>query len=289
MTLIINNVKKLTQILNKNQKTIKFVPTLGNLHGGHKKLICESQKITGISVVSIFINPLQFDNKFDFQSYPKTLIQDIRHIKNLNVDILFAPNESFSKDIELKNSHQYKKLIGVLCGKNRPGHFEGVIMILSKFLNIIKPDYLFLGEKDYQQTIIVKKLIKNMILKTKIKLIKTQRMQSGLAMSSRNCLLSSTGQLHAANLFKTMKNIKRNIKKFGLLKTKLKYYKNLLINSGFEKVNYLEIRKENDLSEITSKPEKARIFISANIEKIRLIDNLFVGKVKIQDKYFTNS
>ena len=78
-------------------------------------------------------------------------------------------------------------------------------------------------------------------------------------------------------------------KKFGLLKTKLKYYKNLLINSGFEKVNYLEIRKENDLSEITSKPEKARIFISANIEKIRLIDNLFVGKVKIQDKYFTNS
>ncbi len=289
MTQIINNIKKLTQILKKNSKTIKFIPTLGNLHEGHKKLIFESKKIPGISVVSIFVNPLQFDNKFDFLNYPKTLTKDITILKDLNVDILFAPNESFCKNIELKNSDQYKKLIKVLCGKNRPGHFEGVIMILSKFLNIIRPQYLILGEKDFQQILIVKKLVKNSILKTKIKFIKTQRMKSGLALSSRNSLLSNEGQINAANLIKIMKDIKYKIKNFGLKKTQLRNYENILTGYGFEKVNYLEIRNEKDLSEIDTKPVKARLFISANIEKIKLIDNLFLGNIKIQDKTYISS
>ena len=289
MTQIINNVKKLQKILKKNHKTIKFIPTLGNLHDGHKKLIRESQKIPGVSVASIFINPLQFDNKLDFLSYPKTFIRDTSIIKNLNVDILFAPNKTFSNDTKSKNFDQYKNLIKVLCGKNRPGHFEGVIMILSKFLNIIRPQYLILGEKDFQQILIVKKLVKNSILKTKIKFIKTQRMKSGLALSSRNSLLSNEGQINAANLIKIMKDIKYKIKNFGLKKTQLRNYENILTGYGFEKVNYLEIRNEKDLSEIDTKPVKARLFISANIEKIKLIDNLFLGNIKIQDKTYISS
>ena len=286
MTQIINNVKKLQKILKKNHKTIKFIPTLGNLHDGHKKLIRESQKIPGVSVASIFINPLQFDNKLDFLSYPKTFIRDSNIIKNLNVDILFAPNKTFSNDTKSKNFDQYKNLIKVLCGKNRPGHFEGVIMILRKFLEIIKPHYLILGEKDFQQTLIVKKLIKNIKLNTQIKLIKTQRMQSGLAISSRNSMLSSIGKSNAANLFKIMNDIKHDIMNSGLLKNQLDNYKNKLISSGFEKVNYLEIRNENDLSEIKSKPFKSRVFISANIENIKLIDNLYLGRIKVRDQYF---
>ena len=289
MTLIIRNVQKLKQILKINNKSIKFIPTLGNLHDGHKKLIFESQKISGISIVSIFVNPLQFENKLDFLSYPKTLTRDIRIIKNLNVEILFVPNVSFSENIKFRNFDQYKKLIKVLCGKNRPGHFEGVIMILSKFLDIIKPNYLILGDKDFQQTLVIKKLVQNMILKTKIKLIKTHRMQSGLALSSRNLLLSNTGRANAANLFKIMKDIKSSIKNKGLLITKFINYKNLLISSGFEKVNYLEIRNESDLSNIDAKPAEARLFASANIENIKLIDNLSLGQISIHNKFYTSS
>ena len=289
MTLIIRNVEKLKQILKINNKSIKFIPTLGNLHDGHKKLIFESQKISGISIVSIFVNPLQFENKLDFLSYPKTLTRDIRIIKNLNVEILFVPNVSFSENIKFRNLDQYEKLIKVLCGKNRPGHFEGVIMILSKFLDIIKPNYLILGDKDFQQTLVIKKLVQNMILKTKIKLIKTHRMQSGLALSSRNLLLSNTGRANAANLFKIMKDIKSSIENKGLLITEFNNYKNQLISSGFEKVNYLEIRNENDLSNIDIKTTKARLFASANIENIKLIDNLSLGQISIHKKYYTSS
>ena len=289
MTLIIRNVQKLKQILKINNKSIKFIPTLGNLHEGHKKLIFESQKISGISIVSIFVNPLQFENKLDFLSYPKTLTRDISIIKNLNVEILFVPNVSFSENIKFRNLDQYEKLIKVLCGKNRPGHFEGVIMILSKFLDIIKPNYLILGDKDFQQTLVIKKLVQNMILKTKIKLIKTHRMQSGLALSSRNLLLSNTGRANAANLFKIMKDIKSSIKNKGLLITKFINYKNLLISSGFEKVNYLEIRNESDLSNIDTKPAEARLFASANIENIKLIDNLSLGQISIHNKFYTSS
>ena len=289
MTQIIRDVQILKQILKANKKTIKFIPTLGNLHDGHKKLIYESQKISGLTIVSIFVNPLQFENKLDFLSYPKTLTRDIRIIKNLDVKILFAPNESFSKNIKFKNPYQYKKLISVLCGKNRPGHFEGVIMILSKFLDIIKPNYLILGDKDFQQTLIIKKLVQNMVLKTKIKSIKTLRMQSGLALSSRNLLLTKSGLLNASNLFKIMKEIKRSIKKSGLPKTELANYRNLLISLGFEKVNYLEIRNEIDLSHIDAKPTKARLFVSVNIENIKLIDNLFLGRISIQNKLYTSS
>ena len=289
MTLIIRNLQKLKQILKINNKSIKFIPTLGNLHDGHKKLIFESQKISGISIVSIFVNPLQFENKLDFLSYPKTFTRDIRIIKNLNVEILFAPNVSFSKNIKFKNLDQYEKLIKVLCGKNRPGHFEGVIMILSKFLDIIKPNYLILGDKDFQQTLVIKKLVQNMILKTKIKLIKTHRIQSGLALSSRNLLLSNTGRANAANLFKIMKDIKSSLKNKGLLMTEFNNYKNRIISSGFEKVNYLEIRNENDLSNIDAKPAKARLFASANIENIKLIDNLSLGQISFYNKYYTSS
>ncbi len=289
MTLIIRNVQKLKQILKINNKSIKFIPTLGNLHEGHKKLIFESQKISGISIVSIFVNPLQFENKLDFLSYPKTLTRDLRIIKNLNVEILFVPNVSFSENIKFRNFDQYEKLIKVLCGKNRPGHFEGVIMILSKFLDIIKPNYLILGDKDFQQTLVIKKLVQNMILKTKIKLIKTHRMQSGLALSSRNLLLSNTGRANAANLFKIMKDIKSSIKNKGLLITKFINYKNVLISSGFEKVNYLEIRNESDLSNIDAKPAEARLFASANIENIKLIDNLSLGQISIHNKFYTSS
>ena len=289
MTLIIRNLQKLKQILKINNKSIKFIPTLGNLHDGHKKLILESQKISGISIVSIFVNPLQFENKLDFLSYPKTFTRDIRIIKNLNVEILFVPNVSFSENIKFRNLDQYEKLIKVLCGKNRPGHFEGVIMILSKFLDIIKPNYLILGDKDFQQTLVIKKLVQNMILKTKIKLIKTHRMQSGLALSSRNLLLSNTGRANAANLFKIMKDIKSSLKNKGLLMTEFNNYKNRIISSGFEKVNYLEIRNENDLSNIDAKPAKARLFASANIENIKLIDNLSLGQISFYNKYYTSS
>ena len=275
--MIVKNISRLRKIISSiPNKFIYFVPTMGNLHDGHLHLIKHAIEKKQFLVVSIYINPLQFNSQMDYKKYPRTLKRDLEILKKLKVDVIFLPDDNFSKDnISIVS---LGKITYKLCGADRPGHFSGVATIILKFLNIIQPDFLVLGKKDYQQILVIKQVIKDFFFKTKIVEMQTIRDKDGLALSSRNKLIPRKKKHVSKNIFLTLKSISREIRMNGLIKSKLEFYKNSITESGIDKVNYLEILKEYDLSELGKKPAYARIFISVSISGIKLIDNLRISK-----------
>ena len=271
--MIVKKIKHLKKIISSaNDKDIYFVPTMGNLHEGHMSLIKYALKKKQFLIVSIYVNPLQFENKNDFKNYPRTIKSDLKRLDKFNINIIFLPEIKFSEGNSSKLI--FKSITKKLCGADRPGHFSGVATIILKFLNLIQPDFLILGQKDYQQIIIIKQIIKDFFFKTKIIQLPTIRNKSGLALSSRNSLISLKKKEIAENIFVTLKLISDEIIKTGLKKIKLELYKGNLLRLGVEKINYLEILNDSDLSEINSKPTFARIFISVSISGVKLIDNI---------------
>jgi pantoate--beta-alanine ligase len=266
---IIRNIADLKKTI-KDISNLGFVPTMGGLHKGHLSLINKCRYKSKKTLVSIYVNPRQFNKKKDFVNYPKNINKDLIKLRKLNVDFVFIP-----KTNEVYKIKRTKKLIintkkNILCGKFRKGHFEGVIDIIERFLNLINPNYMFLGEKDFQQLFLIKKYIKNKF-KAKIIPCKTIRDKNYVALSSRNFLLSKKNLLVASKIAKKLKSIKNKIKKNNfqseLLKTKKYLIKNYKI-----KIEYLELRNEKDLS-IYKKGKKFRMFIAYYINKVRLIDN----------------
>ena len=275
--MIIQTIKVLTETLEniRRKKTINFIPTMGNLHEGHLSLIKKSQKKDYVSLVSIFVNPLQFSEKNDFKNYPRTLKKDLELLKKNNVDLIFLPKENFANtSLSIDIGQLGKKL----CGKDRPGHFSGVALIILKFLNLIQPQFLTLGQKDYQQILVIKKLIKDFSFKTKVIILPICRENNGLALSSRNQLISDKKKNLTKMIFETMNNIAFDIETFGLKKNKINYFRRNLLKLGIDKVNYIEVLKEENLSELDSTPAKCRIFISMTIDGVRLIDNMAMRK-----------
>ena len=274
---IIKDSKTLISEIKKyklKKKKIGFVPTLGGLHKGHFELIKLAKKKTDIVVLSIFLNPLQFNSKNDFIKYPSNLNSDKRKINKKKVNILYLPSmkEVFpSKRIKrIKASSKSNKL----CGKLRKGHFDGVVTVLKSLFEQVSPNIAFFGEKDFQQTLIIKDLILKYKLKIKIITIPTVRDSNGLAYSSRNNLLNNKQKKIAPFLFKTIKEISFEAKKNLNNLNNLKFMgKKKLINYGFSKVDYLEIYNENNLSKKNIKKNNLRVFIAAWIGKTRLIDN----------------
>ena len=217
--MIVKKIKKLKKIISFiKKKDIYFVPTMGNLHDGHLSLIKYAQNKKQFVVVSIFVNPLQFDNSEDFKKYPKTIKKDLRDLKKINVDIIFfLPEDDFSEGNFSKII--FESITDKLCGKDRPGHFSGVATIILKFLNLIQPDFLVLGRKDYQQIIVIKQIIKDFFFKTKVIERPTIRDKNGLALSSRNNLIPANKKKEfAKNIFITLKLISNEIKRCGLKK-----------------------------------------------------------------------
>ena len=274
---IIKDSKTLISEIKKyklKKKKIGFVPTLGGLHKGHFELIKLAKKKTDIVVLSIFLNPLQFNSKNDFIKYPSNLNSDKRKINKKKVNILYLPSmkEVFpSKRIKrIKASSKSNKL----CGKFRKGHFDGVVTVLKSLFEQVLPNIAFFGEKDFQQNLIIKDLILKYKLKIKIITIPTVRDSNGLAYSSRNNLLNNKQKKIAPFLFKTIKEIcfeaKKNLNNLNNLKF---MGKKKLINYGFSKVDYLEIYNENNLSKKNIKKNNLRVFVAACIGKTRLIDN----------------
>ena len=274
---IIKKSKTLVREIQKyklKKKKIGFVPTLGALHKGHLGLIRLAKKESDIVVVSIFLNPLQFNSKSDFKKYPSNLNSDKKKIYNEKVNILYIPkiNEIFSgKKIKIIKA---SKKANKLCGKFRKGHFNGVVTVLKSLFDQVSPNLAFFGEKDFQQILIIKDLISEYKLKIKIITIPTVRDNTGLAYSSRNNLLNNKQKKIAPFLFKTIKEIcfeaKKNLNNLNNLKF---MGKKKLINYGFSKVDYLEIYNENNLSKKNIKKNNLRVFVAANLGKTRLIDN----------------
>ncbi len=265
--IIFKSIKKLNKEVNF-KADIGFVPTMGALHQGHLSLIKKSQKKSKKTLVSIFVNPAQFNNKKDYKKYPKNIKKDLKLLKKLKVDYVLIPS---IKDVyENKNKKKFKisKSNKILCAKYRPGHFEGVLSVINQFIKKLKINKIFLGEKDYQQYILIREFLKK---KTNVKTIlcKTIRMKNGLAYSSRNRLLNQKSIKQSALFISKVKKL------FILLRKNLnnKQMINDFINKnkGFN-IEYLELRNKNNLSKKIN-IKNAKIFIAFYIRGIRLIDN----------------
>lgn len=292
--LLINNEKTLSREIDnfrKSGKLINFIPTMGNLHIGHSSLFKKSENTDEIRIVSIFVNPLQFNDYNDFNNYPRTIESDKQKLLEEAVDVLFLPDAKIIDAVRLV--FRLGCISRKLCGIDRSGHFEGVAKIILKFLDLIKPDFITLGEKDYQQLLVIKKIIKDFKIKTKVKSSPTVRDKDGIALSSRNKLLGKKIFL-AKYIPAVLKQITLEINEGNFELYRLKYFINYLENSGIDRVHYLEILNENNLSPVTKVPCVSRIFIAISIDSVRLIDNMRIeskltcssdGVLMIRKKY----
>ena len=275
---LIRKITDLNKAIN-NENELGFVPTMGSLHKGHEFLIKVSKKRCKKTLVSIFINPKQFNNKDDFNKYPKNLNKDLKILKKLKVDFVYLPTVAQIYKKKNYNKITIKKSQKILCAKFRKGHFEGVLDVLNRFVKIISPKIMFMGEKDYQQYFLVRNFIsKN--YKTLVYPCKTIRNSNGVALSSRNKLLNkpelNTLGLIVNNLIKLKRSIYKNNKKNKISANKqnelIQQTKISLINKFNVKIEYLECRNLINLNKnINNKP--FRLFVSYYINKIRLIDN----------------
>ncbi len=269
MKILIKN-KDINEAL-KKVSNLGFVPTMGCLHKGHEYLIKQSKRKCNQTLVSIFINPTQFNNKKDYLSYPKNLKKDLNILKKLKVNYVYIPNKKDIYSSKRKRAIVLKKENRVLCAKFRKGHFEGVIDVMDRLTNIIKPNKIFMGEKDYQQLLLVKKFIEKKY-KTKIFSCKTIRNKDKLALSSRNQLLNKQDLIKASKIAKELFNLKKFLKNKKKIKTLLQKKLKLLKKNFDIKIDYLEIRKKNNLKS-SSTIKNSKIFIAYFINKVRLIDN----------------
>jgi len=267
--LIFKSINKLNKEVNF-KANIGFVPTMGALHKGHISLIHRSKGKCKKTLVTIFINPSQFNKKNDFKKYPRTLAKDIKILKKLKVDYLLLPN---TKDIyKDKKSMKIKlnKKSMILCAKYRPGHFEGVLAVINQLLKKIKAKYIFLGEKDYQQVYLIRKFVEKNF-NTKVISCKTIRIKNSLALSSRNLLLSKQNVSKAIYIALLLKKLFKSLKSNFNNKDKINIITKKITEKG-AKVEYLELRNKNNLTKKYNK-FNFKIFISYYIQGVRLIDN----------------
>ena len=268
---LIKQITDLNKAINK-EKELGFVPTMGSLHKGHESLIKISQKKCKKTIVSIFINPTQFNNVEDYKTYPRNLNNDLKVLKRLKVNYVYVPTVTQIYKLVKTPKIPLKKAEKILCAKFRKGHFEGVLSILNRFVKLISPKIVFMGEKDYQQFFLVKKFIENKY-KCSVYPCKTIRSSNKVALSSRNNLLNSDDLKTASLITKKLFNLKNLISK-DKKKTKklIKIIKEELIIRFNIKIEYLECRNLINLNtSLHNKPFK--LFVSYNLNKVRLIDN----------------
>ena len=254
-------------------KGISFVPTMGGLHKGHISLIKQSKKSKYKTLVSIFVNPKQFNKKSDFRSYPRNTKKDIKLLKKLKIDYLYIPTFKDIYGFKPKNKVFLDKSSKKLCGKFRKGHFEGVLNVVNRFIEIIKPKYIYLGKKDYQQLYLIKKHIEKRKIKSKIIECKTIRENNGIACSSRNSKLNKDQKKIAANIYYYLNNLKKKIRKnYNLFK--INKIKKDLIYLGANKIDYLENYNIKNFKKIKKTNKKFNLFFAYYIKNTRLIDNI---------------
>ena len=254
--------------------SLAIVPTMGAIHKAHEKLVIEAKRNADIVLVTIFVNPMQFGENEDFSKYPKSEQEDIKRLESKGCDIIYIPDidtiypEGFDLTINIP------KLSSVLCGLKRPNHFKGVSTVVAKLLLQSGADYALFGEKDYQQLLIIKSLVKNLDIPCKVLAIETIRDENGLAISSRNQYLNAENRKLANNINKIMKNAV-DIYKNKDLESTIKLVKENFITAGIKKIDYIEIRDNNQLNNIENNDKSnARLFIAVYIDNIRLIDNI---------------
>ena len=282
--MLLHEIEELRKI-RREWKGLKvgLVPTMGALHQGHLSLIKKAKESCDKVVVSVFVNPIQFGPSEDYNQYPRTLDKDYELCTQAGVDIVFAPSPEvmYGKGQRLSNDNLTYVCppflyVNKLCGKSRTGHFDGVCTVVLKLFNIVQPDFGFFGQKDAQQAVIIKKMVRDLNVPVEIVECPIVREESGLALSSRNKYLSDEGREDALVLSKILKNIKacyrKGITDIGVLKETA--YGFLTDKHDLE---YLEIFDKDTLEEKEKADDNSRVFIACRVEGVRLIDNICLG------------
>ena len=266
------NLKKNLNNLKKNQK-VGLVPTMGCIHNGHLELIKKCKKLKYFTVVTIFVNPAQFNNQKDLKKYPTQEKKDLEILKKNNVDLVFFPKVKQMYPLGYSTYIKEINFSDILCGKYRKNHFGGVLTIVLKLFLIVQPYAAFFGEKDFQQLFLIKKMVKDLNLGVKVIGIPTVRDANGLALSSRNKLLSAKGLDIAKQIYLNIKKIKYLNYKYT--KDIELYLKKELKKSGLNNIEYIEIRESKSLKHSKSimKGKTLRVFVAVYVDNVRLIDN----------------
>ena len=267
---IILNKKKLIKII-QTEKNLGFVPTMGAIHKGHIYLLKKSISLCNKTIVTIFVNRPQFNKIADYMNYPRNIKKDISILKKYKVDYLYLPTTkqiyASRSDKKIKISPFSKKL----CGRFRPGHFEAVTDVIDRFIKIIKPNKIFLGEKDMQQLKIIEEFINKNQIKTKVVGCKTIREKNGVACSSRNFLLSANDFIIASRVYKLLYKSKKLL---IMKKNILKKIKNKIFQFGVKKIDYIELVDINKQTKPFKKNKKYKLFVAYYLGATRLIDNI---------------
>ena len=274
---IIKNISEITQIvsdLHKNKKQINLIPTMGNIHEGHLSLITEANKFEGTNIVSVFINPAQFNDEDDFKNYPKTFEKDLKILSNTSCKIIFAPDKEAIYPKGVNSDKTIFKYRNILCDLFRLGHFDGVTTIVEILFDLIKPSKVFFGEKDFQQLKIIEQLIIQNELKIDLIKCPSIRDLSGMSLSSRYSSFTQDQKIKFAQCASIIKSHLINLKK-NFNQTILDNLQDELKGIGISKIDYCEVRDEDDLN-LSKIKQRSRLFLAFYINKIRVIDNFIL-------------
>lgn len=276
---IIKSPKELTRLLKRlksSRKKIGFVPTMGALHEGHLSLVRAAKKQNHIVVVSIFVNPTQFGPHEDFEKYPRDFKKDATMLAKEKINFLFAPSKSA---VYPKSFHGYLKageLADMMCGIQRPGHFDGVATVVKRLFDIVLPDHAYFGQKDYQQALIIQSMVKRFHLPIKVHIKPIIREVDGIAMSSRNVYLTPEQRVRARAISASLKFAKilihTGIQDARILENKIRH----LLNAYMDKIDYVKIVDSKTLKEVKYLKGRILIAVAAFVGKTRLIDNLLI-------------
>ncbi|MFN7402139.1 MAG: pantoate--beta-alanine ligase [Alphaproteobacteria bacterium] len=279
-----NSIGAYTQLQNMlhewqvTRQTVALVPTMGAIHAGHLQLVAEAKKNASKIVVSIFVNPTQFGPNEDFANYPRTLERDIQLLAQAGVDLVWSPSvgemypEGFATSIHVAGLRE------ALCGAFRPGHFDGVATVVAKLFMQIRPDIALFGEKDYQQLMLIKRLVKDLNMNIEVLGVPTLRERDGLALSSRNQYLDADERKIAPKLYAILQQTSNHIRSGADVKDMLGLAEKEIIAAGFTKIDYIELREEESLMPVVNfSEETARLLTAVWLGKTRLIDNVRVA------------
>lgn len=257
-------------------KRIGFVPTMGALHEGHLQLMRRSHEESDLSVISIFVNPLQFGPNEDFSRYPRDLDADAEMAQSAGVDVVFAPEVSEVYPNRESTTISVPEVTGRWEGEHRPGHFDGVATVVAKLFHIVQPQIAFFGRKDFQQCMVIRRMIEDLNMPVELSIEPTVREKDGLAMSSRNRYLSEKDRETAAQIYRILNLIREEVLKGSVVQSELEAGREILEHHGFD-IDYLAYVDNASLAPLSELAKESTLIIAARLGKTRLIDNVAVA------------